>query len=353
MLPNVFVHLFVQFSGGARTRTLETLARLQLIVAAAAVFAGCGGPQPPIATRPNFVQNRSQSREIATQSLAPAYKTTGPLLYVASYDMGLTPVRIYKPTAKDPKLIAQISKDIASASGACIDGDGTLYVTNQSSGPGWVSEYALGHRNPRRVITKGINTPAYCAIDASGNLWVTNIGLDDVAEYLKGSTEPHATITQGLTYPDGIAIDHLGNVYVGNPEPFSAPDIQVYAPGSGSPSRTITEGVTWPDGLAVDSHDTLYVANFYGGMSGQVGYVAEYRSGQGKPYRTITDEVVHPADVAVNKKGRLYVANWPESASSPYLILEFPPHSLKPSSKEIINGIFNPQGLAYYPPVLP
>ena len=34
-------------------------------------------------------------------------------------------------------------------------------------------------------------------------------------------------------------------------------------------------------------------------------------------------------------------------------ILEFPPRSLKPSSREITKGFFNPEGLAYYPPVLP
>ena len=35
--------------------------------------------------------------------------------------------------------MARISKDIDNSSGACIDGDGILYVTNEAS-PGWVSE---------------------------------------------------------------------------------------------------------------------------------------------------------------------------------------------------------------------
>lgn len=55
------------------------------------------------------------------------------------------------------------------------------------------------------MITKDIDYPGYCAIDASGNLWVANIGGDDVTEYLKGSTKPHAMITDRLTYPVGIA----------------------------------------------------------------------------------------------------------------------------------------------------
>jgi hypothetical protein len=191
---------------------------------ALALLAGCGGSQPPIAA-PNILPKSSQSREIVnSSSVTPTYKVSGPLLYVTSEDDGITPVAIYPANANDPKPIARISKDTDTGAGACIDGDGTLYVANESeSGPGWVSEYALGQTKPLRVITKGINTPAFCAIDASGNLWVTNIGLDDVVEYLKGSTKPHATITQGLTYADGIAIDHLGNLYVGNLQPHSAP----------------------------------------------------------------------------------------------------------------------------------
>jgi CRISPR associated protein Cas1 len=56
---------------------------------------------------------------------------------------------------------------------------------------------------PLRVITKGIEYPGYCAIDASGNLWVANIGGVNVTEYLKGSTKPHAVVANGLTYPVG------------------------------------------------------------------------------------------------------------------------------------------------------
>jgi hypothetical protein len=313
---------------------------------AAAMLAGCGASQPPIVA-PNFLQKSFQSREtVKSSSVMPTYKVSGPLLYVASFDETLTPLRIYKTNAKDPKPIGQISKDIDNSGGDCIDGNGTLYVTNAAS-PGWVSEYALGQTKPLRVITEGINTPAYCAIDASGNLWVTNIGLDDVAEYLKGSTKPHATITKGLTYPDGIAIDHAGNLYVGNLQPHSAPNIQVYAPGGKLPSRTITDGVTWPTAIAVDAHDTLYVAN-----TTAPGNVEEYRFGQSKPYRTITDKQVYPAAVVVGKNGWLYVADWGYS-SDQTAILEFPPHSLRPSSKEITKGLFNTSGLAYYPPILP
>ncbi len=101
--------------------------------------------------------------------------------------------------------------------GACIDGQGTLYVANEpASGGGWVSEYPLGKTTPSTIIRDGINEPGYCAIDAKGNLWVSNVYGPNVTEYLKGSKRPHTVITKGLVYPVGVAIDRSGNLYVGN-----------------------------------------------------------------------------------------------------------------------------------------
>jgi DNA-binding beta-propeller fold protein YncE len=315
---------------------------------AVAMLAGCGGSQPPIGA-PLTVAKGSQSREILKpSSLTPTYKVSGPLLYVANVGLNVTPLTIYNANADNPKPIATISKDIDNSLGACMDGDGTLYVTNYpNSGTGWVSEYALGRTKLLRVITKGIGEPAFCTIDASGNLWVTNPALDDVAQYLKGSKTPHATITKGLVYPTGIAIDHAGNLYVANFEPYGTSNIQVYAPGSKSPSRTITEGVTSPLGIAVDAHDTLYVTTNYLPSS-----IEEYRAGQSKPYRTITDKLSYPAGVVVGKNGWLYVAN-DGQYSDEMAVLEFPPHSVKPSSREITKELFHPHGVAYYPPLLP
>jgi DNA-binding beta-propeller fold protein YncE len=105
--------------------------------------------------------------------------------------------------------------------------------------------------------------------------------------------------------------------------------------------------VTSPDGIAVDAHDTLYVAT-----TAALGQIEEYRFGQSKPYRTITDKLSYPADVVVSKKGWLYVANMGQS-SDERAILEFSPHSMKPSSRKITKGLFAPTGVAYYPPLLP
>ena len=318
---------------------------------AAAFLAGCGG------ARASFVATGSaplqaQMRPASAVATIPAlgrpsqragYKVTGPLLYVTNYTAAYNDVRVYRAKAKDPTPLATISASINTPSGACVDGQGTLYVANEpSSGPGWISEYPLGKTAPSKVIKDGVSTPAFCAIDAKGNLWVTNIGLDDVAEYLKGATKPHTVITDGLTFPVGIAIDHSGNLYVANGFDASQQNVQVYSRGSKSPSRTITNGVTWPAGITVDLNGTLYVTN------AAQNNVEEYRSGQDDPFQTITKAMNSPADVTVNKKGLLYVADYGGND-----VVEFPSGSLTPSKRHISEGLYNPEGMAYYPALLP
>lgn len=320
--------------------------------AATAVLAGCYGSQPPIPTpdaMPVQTQMRSSSTASAIPGLksafkSPGYKITAPLLYATNEinSKNQDVVTVYNARAKDPAPLATISDGLDLPFGACIDGQGTLYVTNEPPSAGWVSEYPLGKTRPSQIITDGINGPAYCAIDAKGNLWVANGFGRSVIEYLKGSKKPHTVITKGLEDPVGIAIDRSGNLYVGNGYAASQPNVVVYAPGSKSPSRTITNGATSPAGLAVDSNGTLYVANVYQNN------VAEYRSGQSNPFQTIMQAMDRPAGVTVDKKGTLYVSNVSNST-----IVEFAPGSLTPLKRKISKGLYEPNGVAHYPALLP
>lgn len=318
--------------------------------AAAALLAGCGGAQPPLGAPGAPLQVRMRSSSTAAAAPGPrqagqslGYKVTPPLLYVTNYTVTYDDVRVYRANAKHPTPLATISDGINTPSGVCLDGHGALYVTNQpSSGPGWISEYPLGKTAPSKIVTDGVNTPAFCAIDAKGNLWVTNIGGPNVTEYLYDSKKPHTVITSGLTFPVGIAIDHSGNLYAANRLASYSGNVVIYAPGSKSPSRTITNGVTSPVGVTVDSKGTLYVTDDLDNK------VEEYRSGQADPFQTITKAMNSPVDVTVNKKGLLYVTNMGNNT-----VVEFPPESLTPSKRQISEGLYDPEGAAYYPALLP
>jgi len=113
---------------------------------AAAMMAGCSGSQPPIGA------SGAMSETVASTSRAfrTSYKVTPPLLYVTN--IGYQDVTVYQATAKDSAPLATISDGIVIPGGACIDGQGTLYVTDEPASDGWVSEYPLGKTTPSRTI---------------------------------------------------------------------------------------------------------------------------------------------------------------------------------------------------------
>ena len=138
---------------------------------AAALLAGCGWAQPPLVLPAALAQAqlRSGTKALAMPRLTLAlrslgYKATAPLL--DTINTGKFDVTVYRAKSKDPAPLATISEGLDVPFGACIDGEGTLYVTNEPPSAGWVSEYPLGKTVPSRIITDGMREPAFCTIDA-------------------------------------------------------------------------------------------------------------------------------------------------------------------------------------------
>lgn len=100
--------------------------------------------------------------------------------------------------------------------------------------------------------------------------------------------------------------------------------------------------MTSPVGITVDANSTLYVTNV------TANNVEEYRSDRNDPYQAITEGINGPNSVTVNKRGYLYVSNGGNNT-----VVEFAPGSVKPSKREISKDLYNPEGSAYSPPLLP
>lgn len=89
----------------------------------------------------------------------------------------------------------------------------TLFTPTLASVPeGW--EIALNFA----TISGGFHHQASVAIDASGNVWVTNVGEDSVTELnssgsLVGNFAPSGA---NLNRPVGVALGNSGNVWVVN-----------------------------------------------------------------------------------------------------------------------------------------
>ena len=77
-----------------------------------------------------------------------------------------------------------------------------------------MSEFAPGSTTATATLS-GLNYPYALAFDASGNLFVANLGGTTVSEFAPGSTTATATLS-GLPSPIALAFDASGNLFVAN-----------------------------------------------------------------------------------------------------------------------------------------
>jgi len=205
-------------------------------------------------------------------------------VYSAGSDGNVAPVAKISGTRTEDKT------GLKSPKGLAVDGSNKLYVLNEFGGDsgGSITIYppgADGNVAPGAVIADGagnrtrLKSPAALALDAAGNIYVTNDGgSNSITVYAagsKGDVAPEAVISgsdTGLSTPRGIAIDSDGNIYVANARDGVVTDegeddsddsekapatITVYPPrsnGNVKPIKTITGPLTileHPEGLAI------------------------------------------------------------------------------------------------------
>jgi hypothetical protein len=132
---------------------------------------------------------------------------------------------------------------IAGPGGMAFDSNGNLWVTNSDGSTGSVLEFSVtrdGSNNATaltqvgRIVT-GINGPSRLAFDAAGNLYVANIGSNDVTIYEPVGLTQIGTIASNIQRPLGVAVDGSGHVYVAN---NSANSVTVCTPPAGTLSAS-------------------------------------------------------------------------------------------------------------------
>ena len=131
------------------------------------------------------------------------------------------------------------------------------------------------------VISGGLGSefgwPEYPAIDASGNIWVTNgqaycCGAGEVTEF--NNTGVNINNIQyfgfGMSYPMGIAIDASGNAWTANLSGSVAkisPTGTILSPVSLSGSGYTAGGLVNGYGIAIDANGHVWAGNAQGGDS--------------------------------------------------------------------------------------
>jgi hypothetical protein len=105
----------------------------------------------------------------------------------------------------------------------------------------------------------GLQSPSAAAVDAAGNLWVTNSGNNTISVLNPAGTPVTGSPFSGggLSTPSGVAIDAAGNGWITNQGNSS---LSVFTP-SGAGTQTTANGLNMPSSLAIDAQGTIWVAN--------------------------------------------------------------------------------------------
>src|SRR5215475_12556582 len=137
-------------------------------------------------------------------------------------------------------------------------------------------------------------------VAASGNLYVSNLGTDDVWEFGPGGNLITSTFVSGLSGPEGLDFDNSGNLYVaygGNQG-----RVAEYGPSGNLINATFASGVASPYGLA------FYNGNLYA-LSFTASTVSEFGPGGNLIKASLGPGLSQPWGMAFDQSGNLYVAN--------------------------------------------
>jgi streptogramin lyase len=187
---------------------------------------------------------------------------------------------------------------LLSPSNVAVDAAGNLYVTD--SGNHRVLKMAATTHTQTEVPFTGLDNPNGVVVDTAGNIYVTDSATGQVLELAAGSDKQIPMPFTGLKSPAGICLDTQGNVYVSD---YATDKVVKLAVGSTNQTEVPITGLDEPDGIQADSAGNVYVAD--GGNNRVLKWVAASGTTIALPFTGLSD----PADVTVDTSANVYVTN--------------------------------------------
>ncbi len=218
---------------------------------------------------------------------------------------------------------------VSLPTGVAVDAAGNVYVADM--GNDQVLKLAPGASTPTSLPFTGLKNPQNVAVDTAGNIYVTDTSNDRVLKLAPGASTPTALPFAGLKDPRGVAVDGAGDVYVadrGNDR------VVRLAAGAPSPTTLPLTGLQGPDGVAVDAAGNVYITEL---GTEQVRMLA---AGASTPTMLPITGLKDPQGLAVGAAGDVYIVDWGNKWVVMLSVGASTPTPLP------FTGLKNPQGVA-------
>jgi len=220
----------------------------------------------------------------------------------------------------DPGVVTPLSTSLKTPAGVAVDAVGDVFVTDTTSNT--LTEYAVGSHGTGTTVSTGaitLKAPNAVAVDGQGDIFIADTGNNRVVEIpvVNGVLANAATfaLSPTLKGPQGVAVDGEGDLYIadtGDNNLLFIPNVN----GSLDFAAAQNYGTTLnaPSAVTVDPSGNVFVAE-----SGNKD-VLEFAAPLGSvPQVVVASEFSDPTGLATDASGSLFVADTGDGS-----ILRFP-----------------------------
>ena len=139
--------------------------------------------------------------------------------------------------------------------GVAVDPEGDVYFANINNAA--IQELTAASGVAINLVTTGLTSPSAVAVDAAGNLYITDTATNVLYEW-NVANGVLTTLATGLTNAAGVAVDGGGNVYIADTGHNA---IKEWVAASRTVKTLVSSGLNNPSGVAVDSTGNVYFAD--------------------------------------------------------------------------------------------
>ncbi len=133
------------------------------------------------------------------------------------------------------------------------DATGNVLATTPMYGNGQGPAVAIGP-GAQTTVGTGLNQPQGVAVDAAGDVFISNLGSKQVFKVAPGGAQTTVPVT-GLSSPFGVAVDGVGDLFIA--DPGNRQVVKVTPSGV----QSTVGSVTIPYGVAVDGAGNLFIVD--------------------------------------------------------------------------------------------
>lgn len=237
------------------------------------------------------------------------------LASVPVYGIGAGPEAVFGPHG----IQTSVGHGFIFPAGVAVDAAGNLFVTDLV----FQEVFKVAPNGTKTEVGGELEVPEAVAVDGAGNVYVADSEAAAIFKITPGGVQ--TTVGTGFSYPNGIAVDGQGNLYV--TDPFIDEVVEIAPSGK---QTTVGSGYNTPAGVAIDAAGNVYVADTYN--------QTVFKVTPGGTQTMIGRNLVSPAAVAADAAGDVYITDDGTDAL----------YEVAPSGRQttVASGLDNPDGVA-------